>query len=159
MRTTRLYLPYAEWPRTDKALWRKAFESHTDLFDDRGADGHLSDRTVLQLQYAYGKFLYFMSAEHDDLLKRTPARRLNAKIIEEYVNWQPETCGAVTLSIYLGHLWLALRRLCPRDDWRWLAAIRKRIKAQANPKPEKHHLVTSATLYNLGIRLMDNALA
>jgi hypothetical protein len=114
---------------------------------------------VQQLQYAYGKLLYFFSAERRDLLKRPPARRLNAKIIEEYVNWQPETCGRMTVSLYLYHLWFALRYLCPRDDWRWLLAISKRIKAQAKPKPEKHHLVTSATLYKLVIRLMDEALA
>jgi integrase len=33
----------------------------------------------------------------------------------------------------------------------------KRIAAQAKPKPEKHHLVTSETLYALGIKLMDRA--
>jgi integrase/recombinase XerD len=137
----------------------RAFEPKVDLFDGGGPGAHLSERTVQQLQYAYGKFLYFISAERDHLLKRAPARRLNAKIIEEYVNWQPQTCGKVTLSLYLYHLWLALRYLCPRDDWRWLLVISRRFKAQAKPKPEKHHLVTSATLYNLGIRLMDDALA
>jgi integrase/recombinase XerD len=157
--TTKLYLHYSEWPCSDKALWQQAFEPKVDLFDDEGAGARLSERSVQQLQYAYGKFLYFISAEHGDLLKRTPARRLSAEIVAEYVSWQPETCGTVTLSLYLYHLWLALRYLCPRDDWRWLLVIAKRIKARAKPKPEKHHLVTSATLYNLGMRLMDAALA
>jgi integrase/recombinase XerD len=157
--TTKLYLRYAEWPRADKALWKKAFEPTVDSFDGGGPGAHLSERTIQQLQYSYGKFLYFISAEHADLLKQPPARRLNPRIIGEFVNFQPGTCGAVTLSIYLGHLWLALRHLCPRDDWRWLAVISKRIKAQAKPKPKKHHLVTSETLYKLGNRLMDDALA
>lgn len=155
---TKLYLPYTEWPAGDKALWTAAFEPGTDLFDDGGPGSHLSERTVRQLQYAYGKFLFFISIQHPDLLKRVPARRLNAKTIEEYVNWQPQTCGGVTLSVYLYHLCLALRYLCPRDDWRWLLAISKRIRTQAKPRPEKHHLVTSATLYDLGVRLMDGAL-
>jgi integrase/recombinase XerD len=157
--TTKLYLRYSEWPRADKALWQQAFEPKVDLFDGGGPGAHLSKRSVQQLRYAYGKCLYFISAEHGDLLKRRPARRLNARIIEEYVNWQPRTCGRVTLSVYLYHLWLALRYLCPTDDWRWLLVISKRIKAQAKPKPEKHHLIDSATLYKLGIRLMDAALA
>jgi integrase len=154
----RQYLPYAEWPKTDKALWKQTFEPNMDPFEDGGPGAHLSERTVQQLQYVYGKFLYFISVQHDGLLKRAPARRLNAKIIAEYVKWQPETCGGVTLSLYLFHLWLALRHLCPRDDWQWLSAISARIKAQAKPKPEKHHLVTSEILYKLGIRLMDTAL-
>jgi integrase/recombinase XerD len=158
-RTARLYLQYSEWPSRDKTLWKRAFEPKIDLFDGGGPGAHLSERTVQQLQYAYGKFLYFLSAEHEHLLKRAPARRLNAKIIKEYASWQPETCGGVTFSLYLYHLWLALRYLCPRNDWRWLLVISMRIKAQARPKPGKHHLVTSETLYKLGIRLMDDALA
>jgi len=155
----KLYLPYTEWPRADEALWKKAFEPTVDLFDGGGPGAHLSERTVQQLEYAYGKFLYFISVEHDDLLKQPPARRLNPKVIGEFVNFQPGTCGAVTLSNYLGHLWIALRYLCPKDDFHWLSVIGRRIKSQAKPKPEKHHLVTSETLYKLGIRLMDDALA
>jgi integrase/recombinase XerD len=155
---SRLYLPYAEWPKTDKALWKQTFEPSMDPFEDGGRGAHLSERTVQQLQYAYGKFLYFISVRHHASLKRVPARRLNAKIVAEFVRWQPETCGSVTLSVYLFHLWLALRHLCPRDDWQWLSAISTRIKAQAKPKPEKHHLVTSEVLHKLGFRLMDSAL-
>jgi hypothetical protein len=40
----------------------------------------------------------------------------------------------------------------------WLLTIIKRITAQAKPKPEKHHLVTSDTLYALEIGLMDGAI-
>ena len=79
--TTRLYLRCCEWPRADKALWQQAFEPKVDLFDGGGPGAHLSERSVQQLQYAYAKFLYFISAEHGDLLKRRPARRLNARII------------------------------------------------------------------------------
>jgi integrase len=37
--------------------------------------------------------------------------------------------------------------------------IAKRIATQAKRKPEKHHLVTSETLYALGMELMDRAFA
>jgi integrase/recombinase XerD len=158
-RTARLYLLYVEWPSRDKTLWKRAFEPSFDIFDDAGPGAHLSQRTVQQLRYAYGKFLYFLSVEHDDWLQRAPARRVNAQIIKEYVAWQPETCRGVTLSLYLYHLWLALRYICPRDDWRWLLVVSMRIKAQARSKPRKDHLVTSEKLYKLGIRLMDDALA
>ena len=54
---------------------------------------------------------------------------------------------------------VSLRGLYADIDWRWLLTIGGRIAAQAKRKPEKHHLVTSAALYHLGIRLMDGALA
>ena len=154
-RAKRLYLPYAAWPEDDRTRWEAAFKAGNNLFDDQGPAAHLAERTRLQLQYAYGKFIAFLSVRHRSLLARTPAERVNHKIIEDYVNWQPATCGGITLAIYLYHLWLALRYICPNEDWSWLLTIRKRIAAQARPNPEKHHLVTSETLYALGMKLMD----
>jgi hypothetical protein len=142
-RTTRLYLPKSAWPEVDQSLWDGACVSGTDPFEDHGPAAHLSPRTRLQLEYAYGKFLVFVSDRHPELLKRPPAERLSRNIIEDYVSWQPKTCGGVTLATYLYHLWLILRYICSNDDWPWLLTVSKRIAAQAKRKPEKHHLVTS----------------
>src|SRR5258707_12659710 len=109
MRRVRLYLPYAAWPEDDRARWEAAFKAGTDLFDDRGPAAHLAERTRLGLQYAYGKFLAFLSAHHDSLLARTPAARLDRKIIEQYVKWQPKSCGGITIANYLNDLQFALR--------------------------------------------------
>jgi integrase/recombinase XerD len=154
-RAIRLYLPYSAWPEIDRTLWDAAFKAGTDLFDDRGPAAHVAARTRLLLQYAYGKFLAFLLDRHEDLLARAPAERLNRKIIESYVKWQPSSCGSITIGSYLNHLWLTLKYICPDEDWSWLLTISKRMAAQAKRKPEKHHLVTSETLYALGIELMD----
>lgn len=158
-RRRRLFLPFPEWPAADKSMWMKAFAPGADLFDEGGLGAHLSKRTICQLQYAYGKFLCFILDKHADLFTRSPAERVNAEVIAAFAKWQPARCGGVTLSVYIYHLWLALRYLCPGTNWSWLLAISNRIKAQARPKPEKHHLVTSETLYDLGIELMDGALS
>lgn len=158
-RTTRQYFDYSKWPAVDKTLWEAAFAPGTDLFDDSGPGAHLAERTIWQLRYTYGKFLYFLSVEKADLLKRTPAERVNAKTIEAFVKWQPASCGAVTISIYIYHLWLTLRCLYPENKWSWLLNISNRIKARAKAKPKRHHLVTSEKLYRLGMELMDDALA
>src|ERR1700732_509718 len=118
-RGKRLYLPYSDWPDDDKALWTTAFKAGADVFDDCGPAAHLAERSQLQLRYAYGKFLAFLAARHRSLLARAPAERLNCKIIEEYAKWQPASCGGVTLAIYLYHLWLVLRYVCPTEDWSW----------------------------------------
>jgi integrase/recombinase XerD len=159
MRRTRLYLPYTAWPEDDRTRWETAFKTGRDLFDDRGPAAHLAEPTRLGLQYAYGKFLAFLSARHRHLLARTPAARLNRKIIEEYVNWQPSSCGGITIANYLNHLQFTVRYICPTEDWSWLLKIAKRIAIQAKRKPEKHSLVTSETLYALGMELMDRAIA
>jgi len=154
-RAIRLYLPKSAWPEVDQALWDVACTSGTDPFEDHGSAAHISPRTRQQLEYAYGKFLAFVSDRHPDLLKRPAAERLSRNIIEDYVSWQPKTCGRVTLATYLYHLWLILRYICSNNDWSWLLTISKRIAAQAKRRPEKHHLVTSETLYRLGVDLMD----
>src|ERR1035437_299574 len=159
MRSARLYLPYAAWPEDDRSRWEAAFKAGADLFDDHGPAVHLADRTRLQIQYAYGKFLSFLSARHCNLLARAPAARVDRKIIEEYVKSQPKSCGGITIANYLNHLQFTLRYICPTEDWSWLLKIAKRIATQAKRKPEKHHLVTSETLYALGIELMDRAIA
>ena len=159
MRRAKLYLPKSAWPEIDRTLWDAAFKTGTDLFEDRGPAAHLAERSRLQLQYAYGKFLAFLAARHRSLLARAPAERVSRKTIEGFVKWQPATCGGVTIAIYLHHLWLTLRYICPSEDWSWLLTIGKRIAAQAKQKPGKHHLVTSETLYTLGIDLMDRIIA
>jgi integrase len=154
-----LYFPHAAWPEDDRKRWDAAFKTGIDLFDDRGPAVHLAERTRRQSQYAYGKFLAFLSARHHHLLARTPAERVSHKVIEEYVKWQPSSCGGITIANYLNHLQCTLRYICPTEDWSWLLKIAKRIAIQAKRKPEKHHLVTSETLYALGMELMNRAVA
>jgi integrase/recombinase XerD len=85
-------------------------------------------------------------------------REINRKIIEEFVKSQPKSCGDITIANYLSHLQITLRYICPSEDWSWLLKIADRIATQAKRKPEKHRLVTSATLYSLGMELMDRAI-
>lgn len=157
-RPIKLYLSYVEWPQQDRICWEAAFDTGIDLFDDCGPAAHLADRTRRQLEYGYGKYLALLTARHPELLGCPPGERVNRKIVEEYAKWQPATCGGVTLSIYLYHLWLVLRYICPNKDWSWLLTISKRIAAQAKKKPEKHHQVTTEILYALGIELTDHAM-
>ena len=159
MTRARQYLPYGEWPEEDRGLWDAAFKKGEGLFDDCGPGAHLSERSHQQLQYAYGKFLKFVLVRYPDRLDCNPVGRVNPDMIEQFVKFQPKTCGDVTISIYLYHVWLVLKSMCPAGDWSWLATIRERIAARGKQKRKKYHLVTSETLYALGIALMDRALS
>jgi integrase/recombinase XerD len=159
MTRTRQYLPYAEWPEEDRRLWYEAFKKGAGLFDDCGRGASLSERSQQQLQYAYGKFLKFVAVKHPDRLGCSPAARVGVDMVEQFVKFQPATCGDVTVSIYLYHLWLVLKYIYPASDWSWLVTISERIAVRGKEKRKKHHLVTSETLYALGIALMDGALS
>ena len=103
--------------RDGRDRWRAlCFKAGTDLFDDRGPAAHLAERTRLQLQYGYGKFLAFLGARHPSLLTRTPAERVNRKIIEDYVKWQPATCGGGIPMKRARKLYLPYVRLLPKNS-------------------------------------------
>ena len=157
MTRTRQYLPYAEWPEEDRRLWYAAFKKGAGPFDDCGRGAYLSERSQQQLQYAYAKFLKFVAVKHPDRLGCTSAARVGVDMVEQFVKFQPATCGDLTISIYLYHLGLVLKSIYPSSDWSWLVTISKRIAARGKEKRKKYHLVTSETLYALGIALMDGA--
>jgi integrase/recombinase XerD len=159
MTRMRQYLPHAEWPEEDRRLWDTAFKKGERLFDDCGRGAHLSERSRQQLQYAYGKFLKFVAVRHPGRLGCDPIARVSADMIKQFVKFQPKTCGDVTISIYLYHLSLALKSMYPACDWSWLMTISERFAARGKGKRKKYNLVTSETLYALGIALMDNALS
>jgi integrase/recombinase XerD len=154
-RKARQYLAFPEWPPADRNLWEATFAPRRDPFDAVGTDA--SDRTIQQLRYTYGKFLFFLAAEHPDLLDRPPADRVSAGTVAGFVKWQPASCGSITMGIYVYHLWIALKNLCAGEDWSWLLGVSNRIKSRGRARPERHHLVTSETLYSLGMELMDAA--
>ena len=157
-RATNLYLPYAAWPEEDRALWEAAFKPGLDRFDDSGSAAHLAGPSRRMHRFAYRRFLAFLSACHPSLLALPPADRVNRKIIEQYVKWQPATCGPKSIAIFLQSLRQILRHICPNQDWSWLLTITKRAAAQAKQRPERNHLVTSEVLYRLGMELMDSAI-
>ncbi len=159
MTRARQYLPYSEWPEEDRRFWDAAFKKGKRLFDDCGPGAHLSERSQQQLQYAYGKFLKFVAVRHPDRLRCDPAARADADMIKQFVKFQPKTCGDVTISIYLYHLSLALKSFYPACNWSWLVTISERFAARGKEKRKKYNLVTSETLYALGIKLMDDALS
>ena len=158
-RKQRRYLPFSQWPEIDKSRWNVTFASAIDSFDQGGSAAYLSASTVRMLEYRYATFLYYLVQERRELLSRSPPVRITAQTVKEFIEFQPATCRSVTRALCAYHLWLAAQHLYPAQDWSWLLRISNRLKAQAKPKPERYHLVTSETLYKLGIKLMDEAVA
>ena len=154
----KLMLPFANWPTEDQSRWEAAFESG-DRFDESGRGTHLAAATRQARQESYGRYLRFLSANHDDLLALPPEARIDQRLVAEYVSWRRTSCGDISIAIDLGFLRGALKLICPDTDWSWLLTITKRIAATAPQKTKKYHLVTSDRLYALGIELMDCAVA
>ena len=154
----KLMLPFANWPTEDRNRWEAAFKSG-DHFDEGGRGTHLATATRQSRQESYGRYLGFLSANHDDLLALPPETRIDQRLVAEYIAWRRTSCGEMSVAIDLGLLRGALNLICPDTDLSWLRTITKKIAATAPRKTGKYHLVTSDRLYSLGIELMDRAIA
>jgi integrase/recombinase XerD len=157
-RASRIYLPFDSWPAEDQARWQAAFKGG-DRFDGSGLSSHLAESTRRNLWISYARFLWFISANRQDLLELRPEARVDRLIVAEYVAWRQRSCGYGMVAVDVDGLRGALRLICPDVDWSWLLTLAKRIKTAAPRKPRKYHLVTSDHLYALGIELMDHAVA
>jgi integrase/recombinase XerD len=158
-RTPKIQLPFADWPEKDRKRWSAANKSGADPFEDCGPAAHLADCTRRALQASCGRFLGFLALKYPRLLDCPPETRIDRKIIADYVAFRQPSCSESGIAIDLHHLRLALSFICPAVDFSWLVAITNRIATKAKTKPRRHHLVTSETLYVVGIELMDRAAA
>jgi integrase/recombinase XerD len=157
-RVSKRQLPLDQWPADDKTLWHAAFKP-ADLFDEDSRGSHLSAATREALRVNYAQYLRFISEHHADFLALPAEARINRELLAEYANWLGKGQSPSTIPISLHHLRLAYRLVCPDKDWSWLLTITKRLAASAPRKARKYHLVTSDRLYQVGLELMEGAVA
>jgi integrase/recombinase XerD len=157
-RVSKLQLSFDRWPDDDRTRLNEAFRPG-DLFDEDKRGAHLSQATRNALQVSYGQHLRFLSDNHPELLDRPPEKRVDRKLIAEYVALLKKTNQNQSIATNLHHLRFALQLICPNNDWSWLLIITKRIAAAASPRPRKLGMVSSDKLYLLGIELMRAAIA
>jgi integrase len=157
-RVSKLQLPFQQWPNEDRQRWENAFRGG-DIFDEDKRGTHLSEATRKALRASYAQYLRFLSDNHADLLTKPPKARLDRRFLAEYVGLLRKTNQDISIATSLHHLRLALKLICPKEDWSWLLAITKRIAAAAPRKAKGYGLVSSDQLYLLGLELMDSAVA
>jgi integrase len=157
-RVSKLQLPFQHWPNEERQRWADAFRGG-DIFDEDKRGTELSEATRKALRVSYAQYLRFLSDNHADLLTKPPIARLGRWLIAEYCGLLTKTNQDISIATSLHHLRLALKLICPKEDWSWLLTITKRIGAGAPRKAKRYGLVSSDQLYLLGLELMDSAVA
>jgi len=153
--TAKKHLAFSEWPAKDRWLWNAAFEPG-DVFDQRPTD-RLSTATIAGLRTAYARFIGFVASNDPQRLRLPPEDRPEQASIKIFVEHLRESCRDTSIASLLHKLRLALGLICPQTDWSWLKVIAKRIAARAIPRSLRNPGLTSADLYEVGIRLMAKA--
>jgi integrase len=151
------HLPVDLWPQIDRDRFRAAFRRVEDPFDDQGPGAHLAPRTIAHIEHSYRRWLGALLVLEPDALDVSPGERVTVERVRGYVRLLQETMNAISVASLVGKLYAALSYMDPQQDWAWLRRIKRRLEANARPKPRPVIPFTSEALIDLGHRLMDDA--
>jgi integrase len=148
-------LAYADWPAEDRRLWEE-LSREMDVFDEELPISRLSVKKQKAMKYYYGAFLGYLAIHCAERLRLPPEARLDRDLIADYVqNFLGDNYPGSTLATFIDHLRYVLSAFSPDGNWSWLREIANRLRAHAEPKPQRH--ITSDLLLRLGLELMDRA--
>ena len=153
---TQKALPLPEWPQDDRETWRAA-QAKAGVLDEGGVVSHLRPRTLDDLTRRYAYFLSFLVGG-GKLNQHGPAAAL---VTEEnillYVRYLEPRVSSVTLAQSLYKIARVAACLDPERDWRWLKRVARRLDLRAKPRDKRHEVVEIKQLFQLGLRLMNDA--
>jgi integrase len=87
-----------------------------------------------------------------------PGDRLTPARLKAFIAHCSAETRSSTVAINIDNLYHGARLIAPERDWRWLAAIKSRLAAQARPQDRFDRLVAGWHTLDYGIELMDAAL-
>ena len=93
-----------------------------------------------------------------DDLRLSPSTRITPTRVRAFIEQISTEVRPTSVAIYIDDLHYAARLIAPRDDWRWLGAIRSRLAARAKPLDRFNQLIPARQTLDLGIVLMDEAI-
>lgn len=149
--------PISWWPNADQQLWHDACEGRGTWKQLNPASAWSSSWRKM-IEQGYGRYIGWF-AKHYRLEPTHPADRIYPDAFSRFAD---DIMGDGLAPASIANLARALRAfgsaVDPEGDWQWLAHRAFRLKARAVPRRDKRlRIVHSLELYQLGIRLMDEA--
>jgi integrase len=149
-------LPLTDWSYADREAWLAA-QAKAGALDDGGMVSHLSACTLEDLTRRYAYFLSFLTEAE----KLNPCGPAGASVTEDniilYVRYLEARVSSVTLAQSLYKISRVAACLAPGQDWCWLKRVARRLDLRAKPRDKRHEVVEIKALFQLGVRLMDEA--
>jgi integrase len=152
------HLPLDKWPMADIEAFTKAYEPG-DIFEDTAGPGaHLAEGTRKMIQTAYRRWLGFLAEHYPDDLMKPPADRITTDRVRAFIEHLSAEIRATSVANAVDSLCYAARLIAPERGWQWLAALKGRLAARAQPEDRFDRLVPPRQTLDLGMELMDKAL-
>ncbi len=151
------HLPLDQWPEADRTAFERAYEPG-DIFDETAGPGaHLAAGTRLMIRTAYRRWLGFLAEYEPDILLEPPAERFTPQRLRAFIERLSAEVRTTTVAQMLDKLHAAAQLIAPERDWFWLARLKARLAARAEPLNRLDRLVPGYRTLDLGIELMDEA--
>jgi integrase/recombinase XerD len=152
------HLRLDQWPAADIEAFASAF-APGDIFDETAGPGaHLAEGTRRMIRTAYRRWLGFLKQYYPDDLRLAPADRISPDRVRTLIEHLSAEVGSTTVAIVIDNLRYAARLIAPERDWRWLASLKARLAARAEPEDRFDRLVPPWQTFNFGVELMDEAI-
>jgi integrase len=143
------------WPLQDHELWRAAFED--DGLFAGGPASHWAEGSRGSVGASYGRWLGFLRDNAPEALSLPVAERVDRPRVKQYVQLLQTQVGALTTAVYIKHLFLALRAMCPEADLEWLRIVGRDLARPGRPRSKMDRFVPVSTILNLSERLMSRS--
>jgi len=133
----RTALSFDQWPDNDKKLWQAAC-APGGLFDRDGPASHWSEKTQLQVQKGYGKWLWALQ-QHGILTSTLPpSQRVTEQSLRNYHDTlTSQRLSSVTLVSRMTDLMEAIRVMEPGADLTLLRQLVSTLQRRATPSRNK----------------------
>jgi integrase/recombinase XerD len=151
------HLPLELWSAADQKAFRIAYEPG-DIFDEScGPGAHHSEGWRRMVRTSYRRWLGFLAENYPDDLLKPPAERITSERLKAFIEHLSTEVRSTTVAMAVAHLYCAAGLIAPGADWRWLASVKARLAARAEPLNRFDRLVPGWQTLDLGIELMDEA--
>jgi integrase/recombinase XerD len=150
-----LQMKVGAWPETDQALWALA-HGPIDILSDVPPRKEWRPATTKNVEKGYGRWLSWLLSA--DMLDGNiqPINRATKENIAAYTQELRATNSSQTIASYVLNLAMALQRMYPDRDLKWLWKIVGNLKRQAVPSRSKQERIVSVkALKELGFELMS----
>ena len=151
------HLPVLDWPDADREAFRRAYQPG-DIFDEnRGPGAHLSQGWRRMIETTYRRWLGFLAEYYSGELLKPLADRITPELVRAFVEHLSAEVRATTVALSIANLHAAARLIAPAADRRWLASLKTRLSARAEPQDRFDRLVPPPYTLDLGMEMMDEA--
>ena len=138
-----LILKRAHWPEPDRLAWTSLF-IEGDILDGAGPCHHWAEGSRKKREQTYGHWLAFCAGRNVPCPAHDVAARATEETVKDFLEHELARCSLRTVYMHAEDLLFILRSMAPEKDWKWLARIVGRMRANLGESELKPRLPVAA---------------